>query len=272
MEFNFRVFPVLSELKGFIERIWMFEANGRLPGKDRKLVVPNGRPMLLLPVKNGLESTMDNKKFICSQDQLFVVGICDQASIVDSLTDGPTASIGIEFSPHAFYRFFHVPAHELSNSGQLLTDILPATIARSVQSAIAQTSCPEQKVYLMQLFLLRFFMQKPEDSIFSWCIGQIEQSYGHLSIAALEKKTGYSSRWLHHKFIYNLGLSPKNFSSIIRFQHYYKALLTDTRPSVQNFHQQYYDQSHYIRDFKRFTGTTPARLHQVENKFGELFY
>ena len=77
---------------------------------------------------------------------------------------------------------------------------------------------------LLQQFLLNQFKQQAEDSIFEYCVAKITLLKGKITVKELEKKTGYSSRWLNMKFIDKLGVSPKNLSSIIRFNQYYNAV------------------------------------------------
>ncbi len=273
MQIKFQSFPILKPLHSYIEKIWLFESSYGLPDSDLKLIVPNGRPLLLLPHKNGALAAMDGRKFSAAENKIAIVGISDKAAIVDSLADGPTASIGIEFSPLGFYRFFDMPAAELSNNLHLLPD-LSGKEAADLERRISGCTKPEEKVQLLQSWLSSLLIKKQEDSLFEYCVQQIEATNGGIAVARLEKITGYSSRWLNIKFKERLGISPKNFSSIIRFQHYYKALILQA-PTVitkRSYYNLYYDQAHFIKDFKRFTGMTPTQLLEIENKFGRLFY
>ena len=77
---------------------------------------------------------------------------------------------------------------------------------------------------LLQQFLLKQFMLQEQDSIFEYCVAKITSSKGKITIKELEKKTGYSSRWLHMKFAGKLGISQKNLATIIRFNQYYNAV------------------------------------------------
>ena len=273
MSIVFRLFPVHPQLTGFIEKIWVFESSCRLPGNDLKLIVPNARPLMLIPYRNGLVGKMGGKEYVSLENKLTLIGICDKSAIVDSQTDSATGSIGIEFSPLGFYRFFHIHLKDIKNDLNYLTDIL-GTSAKNIEQQITDTASIDEKVELIQTYLLCLFKMKEEDSVFGYCVKQIETSYGSINIKQLEKLTGYSSRWLNIKFEEKLGMSPKNFSSIIRFQNYYKAIISDNykfrikRP----YYNQYYDESHFIKDFKRFTGMPPSRLVESSNAFGKLFY
>ena len=273
MSIAFRLFAVHHQLTGCIEKIWSFESSCRLPGDDLKLIVPNGRPLLLIPYRNGMIGKMGGKQYVSVENKITLTGICDMSALVDSQTDSATGSIGIEFSPLGLYRFFHIYLKEIKNDLNYLTDILGDSV-KSIEQQIADTESIENKVKLIQEYLLSLFKKKEEDTLFGYCIQQIESSYGSINIKQLEKLTGYSSRWLNLKFEEKLGMSPKNFSSIIRFQNYYKAIISDNyqfrikRP----YYNQYYDESHFIKDFKRFTGMPPSKLMESRNAFGKLFY
>lgn len=273
MELKFQTFPILPPLRGFIEKIWLFESPGKLPVDDLKLIVPNGRPLLLVPYRNALVGKMAGKEFISAENKIILIGGCDRPALVDSKTDAPTGSLGIEFSPFAIYRFFHIHLGEIRNEANFLTTI-PGHETATIEASISGSDSPEEKVNLLQSWLLYLFNKKEEDTLFDYCIKLIEKTCGNVTIKQLEKITGYSSRWLNCKFDERLGLSPKNFSSIIRFQHYYKAAILETRQFKikRPYYDQFYDQSHFIKDFKRFTGMTPSKLVETENKFGRLFY
>lgn len=132
----------------------------------------------------------------------------------------------------------------------------------------------EGKVALLQQFLLKQLLQQEEDSVFEYCVAKITSSKGKITIKELERKTGYSSRWLNMKFTEKLGISPKNLSTVLRFKQYYNAVANnDERSFMKNdFYDFYYDQSHFMKEFKRFTGLSYSGFENTTNDFGKLFY
>jgi methylphosphotriester-DNA--protein-cysteine methyltransferase len=121
---------------------------------------------------------------------------------------------------------------------------------------------------------LQQLAQQNEDPIFDYCVQKIISSKGKMAIKELEKKTGYSSRWLNMKFNDKIGVSLKNLSAIIRFKQYFQAFISGDEKSFfrNDFYELYYDQSHFIKDFKRFTGLAPTRFEKQINDFGESYY
>lgn len=93
-------------------------------------------------------------------------------------------------------------------------------------------------------------------------IAEMIRSYGNLKVEAFAEKAGYSVSYIDKIFSREIGISPKRFSSIIRFQWLMNRLKVsaDTRRLDCNMLASelgYYDQSHMIHDFKRYSKRTP---------------
>ena len=88
----------------------------------------------------------------------------------------------------------------------------------------------------------------------------------------LVEETGYSQRYLRQKFKENTGISPKIYTSVLRFQHVLKDYLKRTIPETNHFFLDYgyYDQAHFIKEFKKYTSCSPVQyrkeyLKKIEN-------
>jgi AraC-like DNA-binding protein len=260
-------------LKGYIEKMWLFESSGKMPVDDLKLVVPNGHIKLSVAFRNGIVAAMNGQVFTSKEQNISLTGLADVPVILDVEEDIATGTIVVEFSPQGAYRFFRISLNDIKNQIHPLTDIL-GTVAKQLEEQISNVKSVEGKVSLLQQFLLNQFMQQAEDSIFEYCVAKITSSKGKITIKELEKKTGYSSRWLNMKFADKLGISPKNLSTIIRFNQYYNAVANNNEMDfMQNaFYDHYYDQSHFLKEFKRFTGLSHSGFENTTNDFGKLFY
>jgi hypothetical protein len=263
----------LPILQPFIEKLWVFESDHPMPNEDMKLIVPNGLIKMVIPYRNGLSGKMQGWYHLSKVNSITLIGMTDIPSIVDDEVPGPSGTIGVEFSPMGAYRFFRFSQGEIRNQIHPLTDILGRT-AKLMEEQIAAESSVNKKIQRLQSFLVRQLEVNSPDQITDYCLRTIVESKGKIGVGALEKKTGYSSRWLNMKFIERVGVSPKNFASIVRFQHFYQAWARAGQEGFfqKNFYDYYYDQSHFIKDFKRFTGYAPTRFHIEENEFGRIFY
>lgn len=260
-------------LKASIEKMWIFESSGRMPADDMKLIVPNGRIKLTVPFRNALVADIDGKSYFTKEHSITLTGLVDKPLILDADKDAVTGTIGIEFSPSGAYRLFHLQLSEVRNQICALADVLGNT-ARQLEEQIANAESNESKISILQQFLIKQFYAQQEDPIFEYCIEKILSSKGKITVKDLEKKTGYSSRWLNMKFTEKLGVSPKNLSSIIRFRQYYQSFAGNTETAfMQNeFYDYYYDPSHFLKEFKRFTGLSYKGFQNRSNDFGKIFY
>ena len=272
MELTFRHTAIHSRLRDYIDRIYVLECDRRIPHPDLKMIVPNGCVRLMLPFRNSLSAQRSGLSSIAGTHRLALVGVCDLPFTVDVLSDAPSGIIGIEFSPRGAYRFFKVKQLGLKNQVMLLEDVW-GKLARRLEERICDVPDPGEKIRLIQE-LLAGMLQDDRDNVFDYCIGRISASAGRVSVRELEVETGYSSRWLNIKFSEKLGVSPKNLCAITRFQAVFQALANHPHSILDNrqFYHLYYDQAHFIREFKRFTGWPPSRFESSAGDFGKMFY
>jgi AraC-like DNA-binding protein len=267
---HFRFIPVTPHplLSPYVAKMCVFESSGRLPAAERKLIVPNANFKLTLTYRNGIVACIGDKTFIQAENKLSLTGLIDSPVIIDPQEDAQTGTIIIEFSPLGAYRFFRLSYGEVKNQIVDVEDLVGNRTAE-LQSQLAEANTVALKLQLLQNFLIKQLEKATPDPIYDYCIGRISDTKGLVTVARLEKETGYSSRWLHAKFSEHLGTGPKNLSEITRFKQFYQVYSTGVKlPGLkEHIYHYYHDQSHFIRAFKRFTGSTPTEL---QNSINEL--
>lgn len=267
---NFRFVPVTPHphLSPYIAKMCVFESSGRLPEEERKLIVPNANFKLTLTYCNGIEARVAGKTFIQTENKLSLTGLIDTPVILDPQADAQTGTIIIEFNQLGAYRLFRLSYSEIKNQIVELTDLI-GNSADELQSKLAETADLYLKLQLLQNFLIKQLENSSADLIYDYCVKRISDSNGQVSIAQLEKETGFSSRWLHTKFSEHLGTGPKNLAEIVRFKQFYQAFSAGANAQSlrEQIYSHYHDQSHFIRAFKRFTGST---LTELQNSMNEL--
>jgi len=267
---DFRFIPITPHplLSPYVAKMSVFESSGRLPATERKLIVPNANFKLTFTYRNGIEARIGDKTFIQNQNKLSLSGLIDSPVLIDPQEDAQTGTIIIEFNPLGAYRLFRLSYSEVKNQIVELADLIGSR-SEELQTQLAETNSVTMKLQLLQDFLINLLEKTTSDPIYDYCIGRISASKGLVSVGQLEKETGYSSRWLHTKFLEHLGTGPKNLAEIVRFKQFYQAYATGVKSMELKAHiyQYYHDQSHFIRAFKRFTGYTPTEL---QNSMNEL--
>lgn len=275
MFIRLRHIPVHPLLKGYIEKIFVLETRGRVPNPDLKIIVPNGFIKLVIPIGNGLVGQRERYSRLSKSNRITLVGVSDTPFTVDAEIDAPSSIVTVEFSPSGAYHFLDIRHSELKNQIFLMDEILGRE-ARDIEEMLTNTDHIDQKLTLLQEFLIRRLhkINRDNDTIFDYCVTKIRSSHGTITVRELEKATGYSSRWLNMKFDERIGLNIKTMCAITRFQFVFETLTNNPRALLKEkmYHAIYYDQSHFIKEFKRFTGMPPKQFDNSENLFSKIFY
>lgn len=221
---------------------------------------------------NGVSGKNKEVFHLSKESYITLIGIGDIPATIDLEHDAPSGNIGIEFSPIGAYRIFQINQSELKNKLFLLEDVFGKP-AKEIQEMIADHKSVSKKLRIIQQYLIKLLFKSQVDPILDYCIQHIKDTKGLAAMSALERKTGYSSRWLYNKFVDKVGIGPKKFSSIIRFMQFYEPWAKTANYNFNgSLYHYFYDQSHFIKDFKQFTGMSPLKFAKSENEFGNIFY
>ena len=110
------------------------------------------------------------------------------------------------------------------------------------------------------------------DTLISAAVAMINEAQGAMRIEDLTLRVGLSQSALERRFRKVVGASPKQFASTVRL-HRVLDLGEDGTDFTSIAHAAgYYDQSHFIKDFKRFTGLPPTKFEKQINDFGASYY
>jgi AraC-like DNA-binding protein len=269
-----RSLPPRFELKNCIKAIWMFESNGGLPEEEIQTIVPNGSAKLMLYYEGHFTGRVGDHAFSIPKHRLFVLGVSDRPTIAEFDRNKAFGCLCVEFQPACAYRLLAVPQHELRNALVPLGELIDPSVNRIMETRMYMTSDPVLKAMLLQEYLISLLARTENDAKFEYAVSAIWNSQGRISVAELSQDLGQSARWLHAKFSERLGIGPKTFASIVRFQTCFQTLLRDKHRFLENkqFYDFYYDQAHFIKEFKRFMGRPPSKYAALQNEVGEIIY
>jgi len=154
----------------------------------------------------------------------------------------------------------------LSHYGCTFDDVI-------VENVLSANSTQE-RIHLIEKFLLGQLVDSElVDNIVKSTIETILTANGQLPINELSKRNNTSRRQLARKFSSDIGLSPKQLSKTIRLQTALKKLLVKDVISLTDlaYESEYYDQAHFIKEFKEFTGLTPKEFYGDHLKMSLIF-
>jgi AraC-like DNA-binding protein len=263
-------FPQLSS---FIRSFWLFESDFGNPLTSSRVIAPNGCVKIILPFENELFASSNSLSQQHCEGKIQFVGISDEPYVI-STHSRRSGTIIIELTPQGACTFAPFGMDEVANNIVLFTDIY-GHAGYQVEEHLRNTVDPLAKATLLQQFLVtRLIPLRSQQMIVNYAVTAINQTYGKVTISQLEQRTGYSKRYLDILFKRFVGLSPKTLSSITRFQYFHTLWAQNPSPGFyrDEVFRFYYDQSHFIREFKRFSGYTPEQYAVTDNEFGRIFY
>jgi AraC-like DNA-binding protein len=268
--------PPEKPLAPFVAVIWVFESSVGLPSADSRIIVPDGRAKIIVPYRNSLCAAVNQRVMDAREQQVFLVGLQSNPAIIGS-TATTTNTIGVELTPKGLYHLFHLSMHEIANRMVSFDELFGAWGAR-LQTMVGDTEGPQDKIGLLQTALTRLLAaNEREYAPLDRALELLVQTHGMMRVTELAAHMGYTKRYVDRLFQEHLGLSPKLLARILRFQQGYHLWMQQTSPTAYGDNrlgrlQSYYvDQSHFIHEFKRFTGFTPQRYRDLANDFGRAF-
>lgn len=261
------------ELRPWIDSLWVFESGEGVPASSSRVIAPNGKAKLILSFRNAIHVEHARGFQEGREGGLHIIGAWDEASVISSPAR-ETGTIGIEFHAEGIARFVGPGMHEIANRVLDAGEVF-GRIGRDLEERLKNVPTVQGKLAHLQGFLKdRLSHARAVPSLVDHAARRLRQTHGTLEIGALEKETGYSRRWLDRAFRDHVGLSPKTLAAIWRFQRFYQAWAESASPQFfrEDLLEFYYDQAHFSREFKRFTGHAPGRYAQADNEFGRIFY
>lgn len=193
-------------------------------------------------------------------DGLTIAGTADSATVV--LLSGEVHFFGIRFLPGRFRHFFDLPLKEIVNQMLPLREVLRISL-NQFESQLFAAGSDSQRIVIAETHLLNQLIKNSAtpDPRMTAMLTKIYQHNGWLSIEK-HLSDGISVRQLRRLFDAHFGVSPKTFARIVRFQ----AMLQVMRQSPKSewgkrcYDVGYYDQPHFIREFKALFGLSPSEI------------
>lgn len=222
---------------------------------SRERVLPTGRAQLLVNLRDDRLSVHE-----CGGERqvggIGLSGVWPAPTLVDPADQA--AVICVAFRPGGAYPFFAAP--QSATAGQLvgLEDLWGADGAR-LRERLLGVRTPAERLRLVEQALLdRVAGALRPDGATAYAVAALDRG---TPVASVVDRLGCTPRTFIRSFTERVGLPPKQFARIRRFQRLLASIPHD-RPAdwaVLAASCGYYDQSHLIREFRALAGTTPAR-------------
>lgn len=233
--------PPLSE---FVDFFWIYE--GYAPPHHRERLLPTGTTELVF--------TLDANGRAASG----VSGARSESLMLDTST--PFSVIAVHFRPGGGFPFFGGPSTELRNRS-LPLDLLWGRHAAIVRDRLWEAKTTEHRFQLLEETLLtRARGRFDRNAAVRYALDVFDRSNGVRRVGDVIQRIGLSPRRFRELFRSEVGLSPKAFCRIRRFNEALKRIeqLTDVDWADVALFCGYFDQAHFNHDFRAFAGLTPS--------------
>ncbi len=247
--------PPLNE---FIELLWFHEDYNCDHRLER--VLPDGSMELIINLRDEDRHVFDRitRRPRQSYRRSWLSGPHSEFIVIDTARDA--SMIGVHFRPGGANAFFGLPLDELRNSVVNL-DALWNGSAQSLRDQLLEAPSPSAKFRVLEGALLaRWRAATSHHRAVAYALGCFMREAESVTIGKMMGEIGLSRRRFIEVFTQQVGLTPKMFCRVRRFQRAINQVHRSPKVIWADVAMEcgYYDQSHFINNFKEFCGVTPV--------------
>jgi AraC-like DNA-binding protein len=242
----------------FVEKLWSFQ--GYLPSHALERILPDGAPELVVNLSEDRSRIYDREDTtrVQSLPGSLVSGPRTRYAVID--TAEQVSTVGVHFRPGGAYPFFGLPASELENRHVALEDLWGG-FAREVRERLLAAGTVDARLGVLERALAVRLWRPPEfHPAVAFARGEFRRVPAARTIGDVTRRIALSPRRFIEVFRAQVGVTPKRFCRVKRFQ---RAVQTIASGRGVEWVQValdcgYFDQAHFIHDFREFAGLTPA--------------
>jgi AraC-like DNA-binding protein len=265
---NFHHHVPCEPLRHFISMMWF--GDDYIAPHALERVLPTGEMCLIINLwedRTRVYNANDPRKFTTYEGSI-VVGAYSAFTVID--TDEQRATAGVVFRPGGAFPFLRLPAGELQDSNASLSALWGRQAASDLREQLLAARSPAAKFKILE----RAFLQRIDAPLeethpaVSFAVENFCQRPAR-PVSSVTDQIGLSDRRFIQLFSQQVGLTPKLFCRVQRFQKVLGNITRTAAGSVIDWPQialtcGYFDQAHFIHDFRAFSGINPTTY--VANK------
>jgi Helix-turn-helix domain len=253
---KYQTFEPHPDLQSLIKCHWILEIPADVDA-ERQRIIPDGCIELIFMLGDDVKRFTKGDEFII-QPRAMVIGQITEPFVIQPT--GFVNSFATRFYPYGFANFSSAPCINLANKETPIEFLFGEEASKGLKEQIVHAEDTNTRIKVVERFLLtKLQNQTTIDSIVKNTIDAIFSTGGSAPINSIVKNDASKRRQLERKFVKQIGLSPKQLGRVIRMQAALHLLLNRQSESFTSiaYESDYYDQAHFTKDFKDFTGITP---------------
>lgn len=268
---NYQTFQPQPDLSALVKFYWTLEVPFD-PNNQKQKIIPDGCIEMTFNLKDKIKRYTSEDDFIVHPNSM-VMGQRTKSYFIEPL--GDVDSFAICFYPYGFANFVCTPLEDLVDIERPIESLFGKTPAKELEQKIFQASSTQKRIEIIETFLLDKLNQNITiENLVKTTVDSLFATKGSSSINKILKDDLSKRRQLERNFKKQIGISPKQLGRVLRLQTALKMLLNDEK-SLTNiaYESEYFDQAHFIKDFKELIGTTPKNFLGNEHMaLSTLFY
>jgi len=270
---DFRVMLPCARLRPFVRYYWILKCHGAAASTDEYLA-PDGFEELIFSYAGRFRRTEIQGQQV-SRDVLassYVVG-CKTVG-VNCLRLDDLCMVGVKLWPNSLYSLLGIPMSELRGRPLPLGTLRDRKLLE-LESKIHDARSEEEIKRVLDASLCPAELSRRSGGLVGMSVSRIFQARGDIVIDRILKSEGAHYRTAERAFRERVGVPPKQLAKVVRFKHAYTTL--NRRTSCASAARSpldfgYYDASHFLKDFRLFTGTSPRQFLRSQPGFStEIF-
>jgi AraC-like DNA-binding protein len=244
-------------LRPYVRLIWCLELDAPAEFGPPERIAPDGIVEMVFHYRTPLALRFAGESF-ASQPRSSLVS--QTRRFVEIKPEGTTGFVSVRFHPWGARHFFGLPLSELTDR-VFPAEHLWGRAIRELEERLAGAASRRARVALVERFLLDQLRRHHKADVEA-LVRAVWSRKGQVPVARLCGDLGLSERQLQRIFGAALGVSPKAFARLTRFLHSCAVLREGSWTTLTEIGHLcgYYDQSHFIAEFKTFAGMTPGQF------------
>lgn len=269
---NYQTFKPYNDLESIVKFYWTLEVPFD-PKNQKQKIVPDGCIEMTFNFGDKIKRYISETDFILHPNAM-VMG--QRTKSFNILPAGNVDTFAICFYPIGFANFVKTPLVNLVDKETPISEIFEPTEAYELEQQMIQAIDTRERIDIVETFLLKRLNEKSTIStIVKSTVDTLLKTKGATPINVLLKDDSSKRRQLERHFKKQIGISPKQLGKAIRLQATLNLLLNKKSETLTDiaYESDYFDQNHFIKDFKDFVGVTPKEFIGNEHlTLSALFY
>jgi AraC-like DNA-binding protein len=257
----YKTFAPPAPFGAFIENIWYWR--GLDPGHAKDTIMASGRLGLMINLDGDALSWYDGEGY-ATRNLLSGIALCGTHAQTFAIDAHQPHMLGVQFRPGGAFAFFGGSAREFENVHLSLADIWGADAER-LHQRVVQAPAPDDKIEILFRAMAERFDECTHHPAVALTLALFGRAPHRVSVKDAARRAEVSQKTLIRLFAEEVGMTPKTYLRVSRFQRVLSRLHAASSVDWMEVVERhgYYDQPHFIREFKQFSGFAPSEYFRL---------